>query len=173
MDSAQTSLELLAHFDAPVGRHTPREFPIRGVTWVLRWAVALVVLVLASSVLIEFGYCLAAEHKLARAARAGALEATLPRASYQSVTQSVQRRLTSYALPTGRWRLNLAQNGAPVRGQIDPADGDRLSVTLAMPTSAVMPRWLRTAIFWRGESQITIRADRRLPSQELRMPTGG
>ena len=50
----------------------------RGVGWVLAWAGALAVLAIAAGVLTEFAYVLAAERTLTVAARAGAMEATLP-----------------------------------------------------------------------------------------------
>src|SRR3954465_13357830 len=64
----------------------------RGVCWVLAWIGALAVIAVAAGALTEFSYMLAAEHALLVAARAGAMEATLPRATYQSVTAAVDRR---------------------------------------------------------------------------------
>ncbi len=72
----------------------------RGVQWVLQWAAALAVLAFAGSTLIKFAYLSVAEHKLSIAARAGVLEATLPRASYQSVAAG--RRKPSDAVPEAR-----------------------------------------------------------------------
>src|SRR5437764_1142099 len=68
----------------------------RGVGWVLAWAGALAVLATGAGVLTEFAYVLAAERTLSVAARAGAMEATLPRATYQSVTAAVDGRLNQY-----------------------------------------------------------------------------
>src|SRR6476661_5171587 len=66
--------------------------PTRDVLWVLRLAAALTTIFFALVRLAAFGYQLAAEHQLVAAARAGALEATLPRATFQSVAQTVERR---------------------------------------------------------------------------------
>lgn len=195
MDSGQTSFELLAHFDRPktvdrtdvdwmtgvesaaadgapaalratVGRPQP-PLPSRGVGWVLQWAAALAVLAFTASILTEFAYLAAAEHALALAARAGALEATLPGATYQSVAASVERRLTNYPLLTSRLRLSLQQNGLAVGPQFRLTDGDRLYIALSAPTSAVVPDWLRTMMVWREASQIRVHAERQMPGRKL------
>src|SRR6186997_2751598 len=71
----------------------PRIRPTRNIAWTLRWAAALATIAVATSQLIAFAYQLSTEHTLAAAARAGALEATLPRASVRTVTETVARRL--------------------------------------------------------------------------------
>jgi len=167
MDAANTSLELLAYFDGPVARESTCRNPTRGVGWVLQWFGAIATMFFAVSLLTQFGYCLATELVLGRAARAGALEATLPRASYQSVRQSVERRLQNPPLLSDRLRFSLQQNGAPVRGAILAQQDDRFSVTLAVPTHDVLPRWLRTACFWRADSYIEARAVRLEPGRQL------
>src|SRR4051812_7046983 len=126
MESAQTSHECIAHFDRPKSlsmpdfewvdevlpfeptgspslRATERYIEVpretrRGIRWVLAWAGALAVITIAFGILTEFAYVLAAERTLSVAARAGAMEATLPRATYQSVMMTVDRRLTQYPL---------------------------------------------------------------------------
>jgi hypothetical protein len=110
---------------------------------------------------------MAAERTLARAARAGALEATLPRATRQSIEQLVERRLTCLAVTPGELRIGVEQNGAPVRGVVQAGDGDRLSVAIAVSSDAVLPHWLRGTNFWSGASQIVVRAERRMPGREL------
>ena len=132
---AHTSFDLLAHFDEAAKPTAVRVLPTLGVGWVLKWAVALAVLFVAASILTEFGCCLAAEHALSRAARAGALEATLPRATYETVVESVSRRLTGYSLSRGELRLHVLQNGAPVRGRFEVSPGDEFAVTVSLPTS--------------------------------------
>ena len=67
----------------------------RGVGWVLRWAGTLATIAFSLLKLIDFSYQIDLDQTLDRAARAGALEATLPRASSQSVVQSVERRLSA------------------------------------------------------------------------------
>ncbi len=172
MDSADAEHDLLAHFDRSFAQETTRELPTRGVGWVLKWAAALATLGIAAVVLVEFGYCLAAEHTLTRAARACVLEATLPRATHQSVERLLERRLTIYSLQSGRVQFCLQQNGAPVRGALRVHDGDRLSVALAVPTDVVLPDWLRRFIFWRDRGQITVRAERQMPKREFMLGAG-
>jgi hypothetical protein len=167
MNADPSSYELLAHFDGPFVPQAARTSSVRGVRWVLQWAVALAVLFVAGCTLLQFGYCLAAEQALARAARAGVLEATLPRATYQSVTESVERRLANYSLPPGRLQFSLLQNGIPIRGPFRAAGGDHLSVMLAAPTTALVPDWLHKANFWRRNLQIEAYADRHVPGNRL------
>jgi hypothetical protein len=140
--------------------------PARGVAWVLRWTAALAILYFSGCVLAEFAYCLAAERMLARAVRAGALEATLPRATTQSVAATAARRLASYNNVAGRCQLVILQNGAPLRAKLQPQPGDRLSVSIAVPVRTVMPNWLQTLKFW-GSEQILITAERRMPGPDL------
>ena len=171
MDTGQVSYDLLGHFErhANARGSEPAEIVCtRGVGWVLQWFAAMVTLFFAAGLLAQFCYCLAAELTLARAARAGALEATLPRATYRSVSQSVERRLAGYPQQlSSRLRFCLQQNGAPIRGIIQAREGDRLAVTLAVPTHDAMPRWLRTAFFWRADSLIEVRAERQKPGRQL------
>jgi hypothetical protein len=171
MDAAHASLELLAHFDGPAARGTTCRTPTRGVGWVLQWSAAIATLFFAVSLLTQFAYGLAAELTLARAARAGALEATLPRATYHSVAQSIARRLDNLSQPPpNRMRFSLLHNGAPVSGMIQAGEGDRLSVTVAVPMYDVLPRWLRTACFWQADAQIEARAERLKPGRQLPGP---
>ena len=139
----------------------------RGIGWVLAWAGALAVLAIAAGVLIEFAYVLAAERALSIAARAGAMEATLPRATYQSVTAAVDRRLNQYPLLAKQLHLSLLQNGTLVQTQLRQHEGDRFAITLSGPSSAAVPDWLRTLMFWRGESAIQAHAEQQLPGRKL------
>ena len=171
MDSSRTSLELLAHFERPNQCESPPQhsIPLRGVSWVLKWAAAIGVLFVAACALLQFGYCLAAEQALARTAKAAALEATLPRASQQTIVETIERRLTGYSIPTGSLRIAVQQNGVPVRRAFRIADDDRISVTLSIEADAVLPVWLRTVSLWRNDSQIEARAERRIPGRQLKM----
>ena len=54
------------------------------------------------------------------------MEATLPRATYQSITAAVERRLASYPQLSGQLQLSVLQNGRPVGTQFRAGDGDRL-----------------------------------------------
>ena len=101
------------------------------------------VLFFSCGVLAEFAYCLAAEHTVARAARAGALEATLPRATSKSIAESVTQRLAGYPQ---HQRTNAARDSAEwqaVLGRLNVQPGDRISVHVAVPGTAVLPRWLQ------------------------------
>src|SRR4051812_48282723 len=178
MESAHTSQDLLAHFDRPKmlempdfewddnvipfepAAHAPdlaseRYIAVprdtrRGVCWLLAWAGALAVLAIAVGVLTEFAYVLAAERTLSIAARAGAREATLPRATYQSITAAVDRRLVQYPDLAKQLHLSLRQNGALVRPGFRQHESDLFAITLSGPTSSAVPDWLRTLMFWRG-----------------------
>jgi hypothetical protein len=134
---------------------------------VLRWAAALAVLYFSACVLAEFAYCLAAEHALSRAARAGAFEATLPRATCQSVRAAAARRLTSYQHIAGRLQLVIRQNAAPLRTKLQPQPGDRISVSIATSERAVTPRWLQALKFWSSGQHILVTAERQMPGRAL------
>lgn len=170
MEQGQTSIELLAHFDRPTNAVWPDavpRIPIRGIRWVLQWAAALAVLTIAGSSFTEFAYLLAAEHKLALAARAGVLEATLPRASYESVTSAIERRLSNYPRLPQQLQLTLLQNNSPAPRQIRRHDGDQFSIRLAVPAAAIVPDWLRAVFFWRTDSRIEAHAERHIPGRKL------
>jgi hypothetical protein len=170
MDASRTSYELLAHFDRldPASPCLKQSQKTRGVAWVLQWAAALVVLLFASVVLAEFVYCLTAEHTLARAAHAGALEATLPRASYKTIAQSIERRLDGYPGVAKQLRLVIRQNNAPLGARTHLQPGDRISVLLSAPSHAVLPGWLRTIDFCRNCTRIEAHAAREIPGRLLR-----
>jgi hypothetical protein len=195
MDRSSTSDELLAHFDRPkmlsmpdfewvdeVLPFEPTESPShlateryievprdtrRGIRWVLAWAGALAVLTIAFGILAEFAYVLGAERTLSVAARAGAMEATLPRATYQSVMMTVDRRLIEYPLLAKQLHFSLRQNSALVQSQIRQHEGDLFAITISGPSSSAIPEWLRNLIFWRGESAIQAHAERQLPGRKL------
>jgi hypothetical protein len=175
MDSGSHSLELLSHFDraadatASVVRLKPSAGfePRRGTGWVLKWFAALAVFFYSTTVLLEFAYCVAAEQLLLRAARAGVLEATLPRATVRSVEQSVWRRLEGRVGSRGEVRLMLLDNGVPVGKKLRPQGGDRLSLSLAMPPRAMMPGWLRTLSGWRCGAIVETRADGVMPGRKV------
>ena len=171
MDAGQTSCQLLDYFDGAADHDSSEKhsLPTRGVGWVLGRAAALAVLFFAAGVLSEFTYSLAAERTLARAARAAAFEATLPRASLPSIAQVVERRVAGYPRLGSQLRLHVEQNGLPVVGRFRPQQGDRLSVTLAAPSWTVLPDWLRLLTAWRGDSQITGRAEQNMPGPALRV----
>jgi hypothetical protein len=171
MDADHTSHELLAHFDRPSAPSSPASaitLPTRGVRWVLKWSAAIAVLVFASGVLTEFAYVAGAEHALAHAARAGLVEATLPRASYDSVKATIDRRLESYPDLSGQLSISLLQNSARVSRNLLPRDSDRLSIVLTADSDAALPTWLKTIRFWRSGPRLQVHAEREMPSRELK-----
>jgi hypothetical protein len=196
MDVDRTSYELLSHFERPKTAvlddfewvdatdsaanddapgapdagcvQVPAPRPTLGVRWVIQWAAGLVILAIAANVLVEFGYLLAAEHSLNLAARSGAVEATLPRATYQSITAAVERRLADYPHLQGRLQLTLLQNGKAAGQQFRASNGDRISITISAAPSSFVPGWLRTLTFWRDEAPIIARAEREVPGRKLK-----
>jgi hypothetical protein len=176
MDVSQASLNLLSHFDVPAvdladaapevvgGIETT---PQRGVGWVLRSAAVVGVLFYATTVLVEFAHCVAAEQLLGRAARAGALEATLPQATLQTIKQTVWRRLEGRLSSQADLNVALLQNGKWIGKRFWPSGGDQLTVTLTMPAQAIMPSWLRGLTCWRGDAQINAQAHRAIPDRKL------
>jgi hypothetical protein len=192
MQSFQTSTDLLAHFDHPKTINSPDakwvtglerndppanfdNWPVvakRGIRWVFTWAAALAVVTFAGCVLAEFFCRMSAERKLTLAARAGVHEATLPRATYDSVTAAVERRLENHPQLARHLRLTLIHNGSPAPGQFRGADGDRYAIILTIPGNAAMPAWLQTLISWRGDSLIHAHAENRAPGRKLAFGTG-
>jgi hypothetical protein len=165
--SAATSRDVASHDRAAAGFiEVPRDTR-RGVCWVLGWASALAVLVVTAGVLVDFACLLAAERALSVAARAGAMEATLPRATYQSVTAAVERRLRQYPALAKRLHITVFQNGTLVPSRFRQHDGDRFAVALSAPDGSAFPAWLRALVFWRHESEIQVDAERELPSKML------
>jgi hypothetical protein len=170
MHGEPTTTHLFSSDDGEIGAAwdaTNKRMPSRGVLWVLRWAAALAVLFFSCGVLTEFAYCLAAEHTIARAARAGALEATLPRATTKSIAQSVARRLTSYPGTCGQTRLVIEQNDKPTLGRLKLQPGDRISVHVGVPSTTVIPRWLGRLKFWHGNPRIEASAERTIPGRVI------
>jgi hypothetical protein len=150
------------------GTGTPhRHVPTRGIAWVLRWAAALAVLFFSCGVLTEFAYCLVAEHTVVRAARAGALEAMLPRATTKTITESIAQRLAGYPSARGQTRLEIHQNGRPILGRLKMQPGDRIGIHVAVPSSAVLPRWLDRLKFWHGNPPIEASAERQVPGRTI------
>jgi hypothetical protein len=144
----------------------------RGVAWVLGWAGALAVLAITAGLLAELAYLASAEHALSVAARAGAIEATLPRATYQSVVATVERRLAQYPALAQQVLLTLSQNGVPVQTQFRQREGDRIAISLSAPGSAGIPEWLRRFSCWRAGSRIRAEAEQVIPGRKLALLRG-
>jgi hypothetical protein len=170
MNLSQSPLDLLQNFD-----HDPEVIiqesgqcaSKRGVGWVLRWAAALGGLWFAGCVLTEFCYCLTAEYMLARAARAGALEASLPRATYGSVADAVRRRLPSGTSLLDQLRVGVMQNGTSVGGAFRATGGDQITVAVTVPVRTILPGWLTALGLPWAESQIEVCAQRQVPGRFL------
>jgi|SRR5688572_23514435 hypothetical protein len=171
MDATSNSVDLLTHFDRSYAGtpHVARDcVQRRGVGWVLQRTAAFAMLLFAGSVLLEFAYTMRAEHTLMRAAKAGALEATLPRASRESIAAAVQRPLIAYPALAKQLNLTIENNHRLLRGAFHPGAGDRLSVTLATSTHAVIPGWLRTLRFWASDELLEIRVEREMRGRFVR-----
>jgi hypothetical protein len=134
----------------------------------LKWALAVAVVAIATSQLIEFAYLCAAQHSLDLAARAGAFAGTFPRATYESVAIAIDRKLANDPQLSSRIQLTVLQNGRPVGRQMHPGESDRISVTLSAPVSSVTPSWLLKLPLWRGDTLLNARAERTAPSHKLR-----
>lgn len=171
MDLLDSTLPRFAVFDDPqltgIADLQFETTPVapRGVAWVLRWAGAVATLLFSLITLIEFACVLSAEQTVARAARAGALEATLPRATAESIADTVERRLGRLAAPGSDWTLDLKQNDMPTRMISGPREGDHFSVTVSLSNRAALPDWLRRMSLWRGDSRIEAQAERRMPGR--------
>jgi hypothetical protein len=138
---------LLFHGDDCAGNDCAGDaLPVRGVGWVLRWAVVTAVLAVSAMVLTAFAYQLAAEQALARAAQAGLREAALPRATNASVEAAVRRRLADSSAFERATQVRLAKVG------------DRTSVSLSVPSAAVLPRWLPVGL-WNDGAHIAVRRE--------------
>ena len=129
----------------------------RDARWVLKWAAASAVVAIAVSQLVAFGYVCAADRALNVAARAGASESILPRATYESICAAVERRLTEYPQLGGQLQITVLQNGRPVGQRFQAREEDRISITISAPDSAFMPGWLKKSPAWKGGILLTAR----------------
>src|SRR4051794_15637707 len=173
MHSQHTSFDLLAHFDqpktSPLQTAPPRQSTRRSVRWVLKWAIAIAMLVVAASILTDFAYMLAAEHRLNAAARAGVSEVMLPRATTNSVKAVVERRIGNTQL----LQLTILQNGHPAQGLIRQSDGDRFAISISLASSNLTPNWARILNPSHSDSPVLAHAEGQVPSRTLsyRSPT--
>jgi hypothetical protein len=142
--------------------------PSRDVRWILKWAAAIAVVTVSASQLVAFAYVCVADRALNLAARAGAAESILPRATYQSIYAAVERRLADYPRLGSRLQMTVLQNGRPVGQRFRAREDDRISITISASASAMMPGWLTTVPQWRGDLLLTARADRTMRGHRLR-----
>ena len=101
------------------------------------------------------------------AAQAGAMEATLPRSTYQSVTAAVQRRLEEQPYFSEHITLTLLQNGKPRHRLVAAREGDEFSIVLSVPVNSAIPDWLEKTAVWHCQQTINAKAACRLPSRKL------
>jgi hypothetical protein len=139
----------------------------RGVCAVLGWAGAFAVFVVAASLLAKFACVASARRTLAIAARAGAVEATLPRATYQSIAATVERRLAASPTLAKQAVLTLSQNSVQVQTHFRQREGDRVAVSLSAPSSAGVPAWLQRFSFWHADLRIQAQAEQVVPGRKL------
>jgi hypothetical protein len=137
-----------------------------GVWRVLQWAAAVAVLGLAAGTLVEFAQGIAAERALRIAARAAATEATLPKATYESVTAAVGRRLAAYPELKERVQLTLLKNGVPVGERLLASGGDRISVTISAP--ARVSGWILGFSLHRDAPPMIVQAEGHVMGRTLR-----
>lgn len=145
-----------------------RQILRRDVRWILKWAAALAVIAIAASQLTAFAFVWHGERQLELAARAGASESILPRATYATISAALERRLASYPQLRHYLQQTVLQNGRPVGPRFQAGEDDRISVTVSAPASAFLPGWLTHLPTWRSEVLITARAERTMPSHKLR-----
>jgi hypothetical protein len=172
MDSGETSHDWLAHFDsAEVDAESRRRLsPSIGVSIVLKWAAAATVLFLAACVVLKLAYCIAAEQALTRAARAAAFEATLPRATRESIVATIENRLLSNSIATNGLKIHIQHNNRPIGRVVRLAEDDEVSVAVSVPADAILPTWLNATPLWRGGALIEARAERSIPNRYLSEP---
>jgi hypothetical protein len=80
--------------------------------------------------------------------------------------------LNQYPLLAKQLHFSLLQNGTLVQSQFRPREGDRFAITLSGPSNSAVPDWLRTLMFWRGESAIHAHAEQQLPGRKLAYNAG-
>jgi hypothetical protein len=137
-----------------------------GVWCVLQWAAAVVILAVVANVLYGFAQRLGTQRSLQLAARAGAIEAVLPRASYHSVRDTIGRRLAGIS-ELESWELTLLQNDAHVFRQIAENERDLFIVTVTARMSSTVPAWLQWLPGVGEPSTITVQAEKGRPGRHL------
>ncbi len=178
MEPSRTSFELLSHFDLPtepattegvleVPAATLRPVPVRGSLWVLTWAAAIAIVFFAATQLVSLAFSVKAEMSLGRIAQAAAYEATLPRATMQTVRELIRRHLQREGIPASAVHIAICRNGAPVLKNAVFQEGDRIAVALALPFEAAMPEWVRSISPRLKNSSITAESESRIPTKYL------
>jgi hypothetical protein len=127
---------------------------VRGVGWVLRWAAAIGVLTATAVLLLDFGYRLAAEQAMYRAATAGIREAAMPRATRHTIEQSIRRDLSGHFRLGSETSIALGSGGKTAKGVVAGRASDLLSVSLSAPADAALPSWLQALSPWSGHAVV-------------------
>jgi hypothetical protein len=116
----------------------------RGPGWVLAWAAACALILLVATLLLQFALLLVNERYLVHAARQALIEASLPRATHESVAAAAGRalggrpHLASMLLTETRVNGRVQLHATPWSA----APGDVVTVRVATLASAVVPDWL-------------------------------
>jgi hypothetical protein len=135
------------------------DFPVRGVSWVLKRAATVGVLAASGAILLNFAYRLAAEQVLTRAAAIGVRAAALPRATHRSVERAIHRELAGAALQDDGINIALQSAGKPIKGPIEPRARGAISVALSAPAATMLPSWLSALAPWDRDSKVAARAE--------------
>ncbi len=130
---------------------------------VLLNAIGLTVLCVVLLAVVQFALLYHGAIVLERAATAGAREAALPKASYQSVAAVIQQRLVDQ-----RWGKHLAPptvliNGRPTVSRYQVTSGDRIDVKLRVDMLAMTADLLRPIGLSCADQQLEAVAHRRVP----------
>jgi hypothetical protein len=154
--------------DRPKGKTHSQQILQRDARWILKWAAALAIVAIAATQLTAFCYLCETQHALNLAARAGASESILPRATYETICAAIARRLANYPQAETQLQVTVLQNGRPIGRRLRFDEEDCISVMISAPASAMTPSWLARLPQWRGDVLITAMADRTMPSHKLR-----
>ena len=101
--------------------------------------VAVPILAITGLGLVQFIWLLAAGEALGQAAEAGAQEAVLPKATFQSVSDAVRRRLDPWGSAGGARQILVQVGGRAAYGVLQPRSGDEIVVTVCVASHAAVP----------------------------------
>ncbi len=101
--------------------------------------VAAPVVVIAAIGLAQFFCLIAASEALGQAAKAGAREASLPKATFQSVSAAVERRLGGRSFVRAIDPVRVEVDGRAVYGVVRPQTGEEIVVTVSVASHRATP----------------------------------
>ena len=143
----------------PTTKHTNQ---VRNVPWVLCRAAFFLMILAAAIHTWQLVWLLAAKQQLTAAAEAAACEATLPEASRTSVARVAVGRLRRAGIVTSGRAVRVELNHRSASRQFGTRLGDCFSVSITVPTTAMLPaplgRW--SQLF--GPRRLQTRAERTL-----------